>query len=73
MDRMTETEARKAFNTASTELQAALAKYQSARASLQRVTGVFAGTDQALSLQCSSACAGVQDTDTPQTAALTDC
>ena len=69
---MTETEARKAFNTASNELQTALTKYQSARTSLHRVTGEFVGTDPALSLQFSSACAGLQDTDTQQPAALAD-
>lgn len=70
---MTETDARKAFNTASTELQTALTKYQRARTSLHRVTGEFVGADQALSLQFSSACAGLQDTDTQQPAALADC
>jgi len=57
---MTETEARKAFHAASSTLQEALAQYQRARAALHRITGEFAGTDQALSLQFSSACAGLQ-------------
>lgn len=52
---MTETEARKAFNTARTSLQAALTKYDTARHALQRVTGEFPGADQKLSLQFSSA------------------
>ena len=70
---MTETEARKAFNTASTELQTALAKYQGARTELHRITGKFVGTDPALSLKFSQTF-----TDTvggaPTTAqALADC
>ena len=73
---MTETEARKAFNTACGELQAALAAYQGARAQLHRITGKFVGTDPALSLQFSSACAGLQSTnstETHQLKALADC
>lgn len=73
---MTETEARKAFTTANTELQTALSKYQSARASLHRITGEFVGTDQKLSLQFSSACTGLQSedaVDTHQSPTLTDC
>lgn len=70
---MTEADARKAFNTASTELQTALKKYQRARTSLHSVTGEFVGTDPALSLQFSSACAGLQGIDTHQPAALADC
>lgn len=54
---MTETDARKAFNTARTELETALTKYQGARTALHRVTGEFVGTDQALNLQFSSATA----------------
>ena len=73
---MTETEARKAFNTASTELQTALAKYQGARTELHRITGKFVGTDPALSLQFSSACAGLpstNSTETHQLKARADC
>ena len=73
---MTETEARKAFNTAAAELHTALAKYQSARSHLHRITGEFVGADQNLSLQFSSACAGLPGTnaaDTPQATALADC
>lgn len=51
---MTETEARKAFNTARTDLQGALKKYDAARIALHRVTGKFYGADQKLSLQFSS-------------------
>ncbi|WP_326538616.1 hypothetical protein [Pseudorhodoferax sp.] len=51
---MTESDARKAFHTARTELQMALTKYQGARAALHRMTGEFIGTDQALNLQFSS-------------------
>ncbi len=70
---MTETEARKAFNTASNELQNALTKYQGARTALHRITGEFVGADQALSLKFSQTF-----TDTvggaPTTAqALADC
>ncbi len=54
---MTETEARKAFHTARTELQGALAKFGAARIALHRVTGEFHGADQKLSLQFSSALA----------------
>ncbi len=60
---MTETEARKAFNTASTELQTALTKYQGARTALHRITGEFVGADQSLSLRFSSACAGLPSAD----------
>jgi hypothetical protein len=70
---MTETEARKAFNTANTELQAALNKYQKARTSLHSITGEFAGTDQALSLQFSSACAAPTDEASPAAHAVADC
>ncbi|RYF01721.1 MAG: hypothetical protein EOO32_02795 [Comamonadaceae bacterium] len=52
---MTETEARKAFNTARSSLQAALTQYDTARDALHRLTGEFSGTDQKLSLQFSSA------------------
>lgn len=76
---MTETEARKAFNTASTELQTALTKYQRARTSLHRVTGEFVGTDQKLTLQFTSLCA-VQKTneaneanETTSARAVADC
>ena len=70
---MTETEARKAFNTANTELQTALAKYQSARTSLHRITGEFVATDHALSLQFSSALAGQEGTDAHPSQAQADC
>ena len=70
---MTETEARKAFNTANAELQTALAKYQSARTSLHRITGEFVGTDLALSLQFSNALAGQQGTDALPPQAQADC
>lgn len=65
---MTDTAAHKAFNTARTELQAAMTKYQNARTELHRVTGEFHGADQKLSLQFSSA---VADGDTAPK--LTDC
>ena len=70
---MTETEARKAFNAARGELQAALATYQTARAQLHRVTGKFVGTDPALSLQFSSACAGLQAGEAHPFQAKADC
>lgn len=70
---MTETEARKAFNTASTELQTALTKYQKARTSLHSITGEFVGTDQALSLQFRSACAAPTNEATPAGQAVADC
>lgn len=52
---MTETEARKAFNTADAELQNALSKYQQARAALHRVTGEFHGSDAKLVTQFNQA------------------
>ena len=70
---MTETEARKAFNAACGELQAALAAYQGARAQLHRITGQFVGTDQALSLQFSNACAGLPASDAHPSQAKADC
>lgn len=73
---MTETDARKAFNTASTELQTALAKYQGARTELHRITGEFAAADPALSLRFSSACAALPSTeaaDSLKPTALADC
>ena len=54
---MTETEARKAFTNARTDLQGALKKYDAARIALHRITGEFHGADQKLSLQFSSAVA----------------
>lgn len=70
---MTETEARKAFHAARGELQAALATYQGARAQLHRITGKFAGTDPALSLQFSSACAGLQADNAHPSQVKADC
>lgn len=70
---MTETEARKAFNAARGELQAALATYQTARAQLHRITGQAVGTDPALSLLFSSACAGLQAGDALPPQAQADC
>lgn len=70
---MTETEARKAFHTARTELQGALAKFGAARIALHRVTGEFHGADQKLSLQFSSAlsASAADVSDAPQ--AKADC
>lgn len=70
---MTETEARKAFNAASSALQTALAQYQRARTTLHGITGEFAGTDPALSLQFSSACAGLQANNPHPSHAKADC
>lgn len=70
---MTESEARKAFNTASSELQAALTKYQSARKALHRVTGEFIGADQAQTLQFSSALAASTNDGSATQQALADC
>lgn len=69
---MTETEARAAFNTANAELQTALAKYQSARTSLQRITGDFVGADKTLSMQFSSACAAPTNEETQAPQALAE-
>ncbi|GKS83806.1 hypothetical protein AVMA1855_06660 [Acidovorax sp. SUPP1855] len=69
---MTETEARKAFTTARTDLQGAIKKYDAARIALHRITGEFHGADQKLSLQFSSAVAlaTADDSDQP---AKADC
>lgn len=52
---MTESDARRAFNTADAELQRALTKYKQARAALHRITGEFHGADEKLALQFRSA------------------
>ena len=51
---MTESDARKAFHTASTELQSAVSKYQSARTALHRITGEFQGTAQDMAMKFTS-------------------
>lgn len=74
---MTETDARKAFHAANTELQTALTKYQQARTALHRITGEFVATDQKLNLQFTNACAtptaDEKDTDTDAVPAKADC
>lgn len=70
---MTESDARKAFHTARSELQAALTKYQGARAALHRTTGEFIGTDQALNLQFSSAVAAPEGSGSAPPYATADC
>ncbi|RYF64377.1 MAG: hypothetical protein EOO29_42445 [Comamonadaceae bacterium] len=65
---MTETEARKAFNSARTDLQGAIKKYDAARIALHRITGEFHGADQKLSLQFSSAVALAPADDSGQPA-----
>jgi hypothetical protein len=70
---MTESDARKAFNTARSALQTALTQYQDARASLHRVTGEFIGADPTMTQQFSSAMVALEHDSNNARHLLTDC
>lgn len=52
---MTETQARNAFNTAHSKLEAAMTEYQRARQELFRITGQFHGADMSKAMKFNQA------------------